>query len=92
MLLETIDCEYLNPKFAAAYLLISGREAAFIETNTAHAVPKMLQALKTMNSTLNRSDTSSSRMCIWIIPLAHQLLFAAALERLSWPIPAPPNT
>ena len=46
MLLETIDCEYLNPKFAAAYLLISGREAAFIETNTAHAVPKMLQALK----------------------------------------------
>ena len=41
----TIDCEYLQPEFAAAYLLVEGDEAAFVETNTAHAVPRLLEAL-----------------------------------------------
>jgi glyoxylase-like metal-dependent hydrolase (beta-lactamase superfamily II) len=44
--LLTIDCEYLQPKLAAAYLRVEGREAAFIEANTTHAVPKLLAALK----------------------------------------------
>jgi len=43
--LITIDCDYIQPKLAAAYLRIQGDEAAFIETNTAHAVPKLLAAL-----------------------------------------------
>jgi glyoxylase-like metal-dependent hydrolase (beta-lactamase superfamily II) len=42
---ETIDCDYLGPQFAAAYLRIAGEEAAFIEANTAHALPKLLAAL-----------------------------------------------
>lgn len=41
----TIDCEYLHPGFAASYLLVEGDEAAFVETNTAHATPKLLAAL-----------------------------------------------
>ena len=42
----TIDCDYLEPQFAAAYLLLEGSEAAFVETNTAHAVPKLLDVIK----------------------------------------------
>lgn len=46
----TIDCEYLRPRFAAAYLLVddsadSGPEAAFVDNNTAHSVPLLLKAL-----------------------------------------------
>jgi glyoxylase-like metal-dependent hydrolase (beta-lactamase superfamily II) len=40
----TIDCDVL-PRFTAAYLRIAGRECAFLETHTAHAVPKLLAAL-----------------------------------------------
>jgi glyoxylase-like metal-dependent hydrolase (beta-lactamase superfamily II) len=43
----TIDCDYLEePGFAAAYLVREGERAAFVETNTAHAVPRMLAALR----------------------------------------------
>ena len=42
----TIDTEYIGlPQMTAAYLLVDGSEAAFIETNTAHAVPRLLAAL-----------------------------------------------
>jgi glyoxylase-like metal-dependent hydrolase (beta-lactamase superfamily II) len=44
--LVTIDCQYLQPRLAAAYLRVEGREAAFIEANTTHAVPRLLAALK----------------------------------------------
>lgn len=43
--LTTIDCEYVQPQLACAYLRVSGDECAFIETNTAHAVPRLLAAL-----------------------------------------------
>lgn len=42
----TIDCNYMGrPRFAAAYLLFDGDEAAFVDNNTAHAVPTLLTAL-----------------------------------------------
>lgn len=44
--LSTIDCEYLRPGLACAYLRVEGEECAFIETNTAHAVPRLLAALE----------------------------------------------
>ncbi|HRI72221.1 MAG TPA: MBL fold metallo-hydrolase, partial [Polyangium sp.] len=47
--LVTIDCDYLGPGIAAAYLRIQGDEVAFIETNTNHAVPKLLAALEQEN-------------------------------------------
>ena len=40
----TIDCDVL-PKFTAAYLRVAGDEAAFVETHTGHAVPRLLKAL-----------------------------------------------
>ena len=43
---RTIDCQYLGlPGFAAAYLIVEGDRAAFVENNTAHAVPLLLKAL-----------------------------------------------
>lgn len=43
--LTTVDCDYVQPLLACAYLRASGGECAFIETNTARAVPKLLAAL-----------------------------------------------
>jgi glyoxylase-like metal-dependent hydrolase (beta-lactamase superfamily II) len=42
----TIDCQYVQSRFAAAYLVIDGDQAAFIDNNTAHCVPLLLDALK----------------------------------------------
>src|SRR5690606_24875289 len=44
--LRTIDSGYVRPGFAACYLRIQGDEAAFVETNTSHAVPRLLDALR----------------------------------------------
>lgn len=41
----TIDCRYIRPGHAAAFLLPEPSGAAFIENNTAHAVPHLLEAL-----------------------------------------------
>lgn len=41
----TIDCEYVMPRLAAAYLREDGGEAAFIEANTTHSVPRLMKAL-----------------------------------------------
>lgn len=41
----TIDCGYLRPRLAAAYLRVAGDEAAFVETNTSRATPVLLDAL-----------------------------------------------
>lgn len=43
--LITIDCEYVQPQLAAAYLREEDGEVAFIEANTAHAVPRLLEVL-----------------------------------------------
>jgi glyoxylase-like metal-dependent hydrolase (beta-lactamase superfamily II) len=42
----TIDCDYLAKEFAAAYLLIRDGEAAFVDNNTTHSVPLLLEALR----------------------------------------------
>ena len=41
----TIDCNYIYPQIAASYLIIEDRQAVFIETNTSHAVPIMIETL-----------------------------------------------
>ncbi len=45
MQIRTIDCEYVAPQVAAAFLLIHQGRAAFIDNNTAHAVPILLDTL-----------------------------------------------
>ena len=41
----TIDCQYMAPEHAAAYLIVEGGRAAFVDNNTAWAVPLLLEAL-----------------------------------------------
>jgi len=50
-MIVTIDTHYTRPKLAAAYLMVEGDEAAFVETNTAHAVPRLLEALTNQGMT-----------------------------------------
>ena len=45
-MIHTIDCGYTMPRYAAAYLLVHDGKAAFIDNNTAHAVPTMMQTLE----------------------------------------------
>ncbi len=45
MSIVTIDCDYVYPRFAAAFLMVEGREAIFVENNTAHSVPRLLAEL-----------------------------------------------
>jgi glyoxylase-like metal-dependent hydrolase (beta-lactamase superfamily II) len=42
---HTIDCEKAAPEFVASYLRVAGEECAFVDTNTAHSVPLLLDAL-----------------------------------------------
>ena len=57
MSVTTIDCEYLDqPGFAAAYLIHEGDRAAFVETNTNRAVPRMLEALDAIGVSRERVE------------------------------------
>ena len=44
-MVTTIDCNYIRPQVAAAYLLHCGDTACFIDNNTNHCVPNLLKAL-----------------------------------------------
>lgn len=54
---ETIDCNYLGRKgFACAFLMIEGDRAAFVENNTNHALPLLLEALARAGMTPEQVD------------------------------------
>lgn len=40
-----VDCQYKAPERAAAYLMLEEGRAAFVDNNTVHAVPELLDAL-----------------------------------------------
>jgi glyoxylase-like metal-dependent hydrolase (beta-lactamase superfamily II) len=42
----TIDCKYIEPEYAAAYLIIERDRAAFVDNNTVFAVPLLMDALE----------------------------------------------
>ncbi len=44
-MVTTIDCHYVMPQVAAAYLLHCGEKVCFVDNNTNHAVPHLLKAL-----------------------------------------------
>ena len=44
-MVTTIDCNYVMPEVAAAYLLHCGDKACFIDNNTNHCVPDLLKGL-----------------------------------------------
>jgi len=41
-----IDCQYVRPQFAGAYLVVEEERALFVENNTSHSVPILLNALR----------------------------------------------
>jgi glyoxylase-like metal-dependent hydrolase (beta-lactamase superfamily II) len=43
--IHTIDTGFVRPQFDAAYLIIEGGRAAFVDCGTNHSVPRMLAAL-----------------------------------------------
>ncbi len=43
--IHTIDTGFLRPQFDAAYLIVEGGRAAFVDCGTNHSVPRMLAAL-----------------------------------------------
>lgn len=45
----TIDCCYLFPQFAASFLIREQEKGIFVENNTAHSIPILLDALKNEN-------------------------------------------
>ena len=54
---STIDCRYMGiEKRAAAYLLIEGGRAAFVDNNTPHAVPLLLETLQGAGLTPEQVD------------------------------------
>ena len=59
---HTIDCEYVKPQLAAAYLITHNGEAAFVETNTTHAVPHLLRTL---------DETGTERSAVKYIIVTH---------------------
>ena len=48
----TIDAD-VRTRFTACYLRVAGDECAFIESHTAHAVPRLLAALELQGKTPN---------------------------------------
>jgi glyoxylase-like metal-dependent hydrolase (beta-lactamase superfamily II) len=58
----TIDCEYVKSGLASAFLLVEGEETCFVENNTTHAVPILLDALKKQNL---------SKECVKYIIITH---------------------
>jgi glyoxylase-like metal-dependent hydrolase (beta-lactamase superfamily II) len=58
--LYTIDTGFERPRFDAAYLIIDAGRAAFVDTGTNHAVPRLLGALDALG--LNVDDVD------WVIP------------------------
>lgn len=57
MTVTTIDAHYLGYEgFAATYLIREGDRAAFVETATGHAVPRMLEALRESGATPEQVD------------------------------------
>lgn len=51
-----IDTGFHRPRFDAAYLLVDGGRAAFIDTGTNHSVPRLLQALEALSLTPDAVD------------------------------------
>lgn len=40
-----IDCHYVEPEKAAAFLIVEGDRALFVDNNTYHAIPRLMKAL-----------------------------------------------
>ncbi len=74
-----IDTGFQRPRFDAAYLIVENGRAAFIDTGTNHAVPRLLQSLAALNLTPDRVD--------WVIPTHVHLDHAGGVGLLMQHLP-----
>ncbi|WP_310390257.1 MBL fold metallo-hydrolase [Roseateles sp.] len=74
-----IDTGFQRPRFDAAYLLVENGRAAFIDTGTNHAVPRLLAALELVGLTPAAVD--------WVIPTHVHLDHAGGVGLLMQSLP-----
>jgi glyoxylase-like metal-dependent hydrolase (beta-lactamase superfamily II) len=74
-----IDTGFQRPRFDAAYLMIEDGRAAFIDTGTNHAVPRLLAALTALGLTTEAVD--------WVIPTHVHLDHAGGVGLLMQSLP-----
>jgi glyoxylase-like metal-dependent hydrolase (beta-lactamase superfamily II) len=77
---HAIDTGFQRDDFDAAYLLVQDGHAAFIDTGTAFAVPRLLQALATLGLPCSAVD--------WVIPTHVHLDHAGGVGTLLRELPA----
>jgi glyoxylase-like metal-dependent hydrolase (beta-lactamase superfamily II) len=75
-----IDTGFQRPRFDAAYLIVERGRAAFIDTGTNHAVPRLLAALDRLGLTPASVD--------WVIPTHVHLDHAGGVGLLMQALPA----
>jgi glyoxylase-like metal-dependent hydrolase (beta-lactamase superfamily II) len=78
--LYAIDTGFERPRFDAAYLIVDSGRAAFVDTGTNHAVPRLLEALRALNLTVADVD--------WVIPTHVHLDHAGGAGLLMQALPA----
>jgi glyoxylase-like metal-dependent hydrolase (beta-lactamase superfamily II) len=54
--IHVIDTGFHRPRFDAAYLMVEGGRAAFIDTGTTHSVPRLLAALQALGVSVDAVD------------------------------------
>jgi glyoxylase-like metal-dependent hydrolase (beta-lactamase superfamily II) len=74
-----IDTGFHRPRFDAAYLLVDEGRAAFIDTGTRHALPRLLGALSSLGLPLDAVD--------WVIPTHVHLDHAGGVGPLMQALP-----
>ncbi|RQO57300.1 MBL fold metallo-hydrolase [Paucibacter sp. KBW04] len=74
-----IDTGFQRPRFDAAYLLVENGRAAFIDTGTNHAVPRLLAALQALGLSPAAVD--------WVIPTHVHLDHAGGVGLLMQQLP-----
>lgn len=52
MKIVLVDCNYVAPEFAASYLLVHRGQALFVECNTNHAIPYLIEAVQAQGLTI----------------------------------------
>src|SRR6218665_2062654 len=75
-----IDTGFQRPRFDAAYLMVENGRAAFIDTGTNHAVPRLLAALEALGLGPDQVD--------WVIPTHVHLDHAGGVGLLMQSLPS----
>ncbi len=78
--IHAIDTGFHRPRFDASYLIVEGGRAAFVDTGTNHAVPRLLGALEALGIARDAVD--------WVIPTHVHLDHAGGVGLLMQHLPA----